>query len=77
MDESFHNYLRRSMNVLQDHGYLVTMDPTEIDVHVTSLSGNPTIPTTPIGPDMLLIVVLPLTAATVVLAAMIFRRRRG
>jgi hypothetical protein len=77
MDESFHNYLRRSMNVLQDHGYQVTMNPTEIDVHVTSLSGNPTIPTTPVGPDMLLIVVLPLSAAVIVLAAILLRRRRG
>jgi uncharacterized protein (DUF362 family) len=76
MEESFHNYLSRSMNVLQDHGYHVTMNPAEIDVHVTSLSGNPTIPTTPTGPDMLLIVVLPLSAAAVVLAAMFLRRRR-
>jgi len=81
MDESFHNYLRRSMkrsmNVLQDHGYQATMNPTEIDVHVTSLSGSPTIPTTPVGPDVLLIVVLPLSAAALVLAAMVLRRRRG
>jgi len=77
MEESFHNYLRRSTNVLQDHGYQATMDPNEISVHVTSLSGSPTIPTEPDGPDMLLIVVLPLFAVAVALAAVFFRRRRG
>ncbi|MFW9799858.1 MAG: DUF362 domain-containing protein [Candidatus Thorarchaeota archaeon] len=76
MDESFHNYLWRSMNVLQEHGFQVTMDPAEISVHVTSLSGSPTIPTTPAGPDLLLLVVLPLSVAAIVLAGAIFRRRR-
>ncbi|MFX1264871.1 MAG: DUF362 domain-containing protein [Promethearchaeota archaeon] len=77
MDESFHNYLKRTMNVLQEHGYQVTMRPTEIDVHVTSLSGDVTIPTTPLGPDLLLIVVLPMSAVALVLAAFFFKRKRG
>ncbi|MFW9944003.1 MAG: DUF362 domain-containing protein [Candidatus Sifarchaeia archaeon] len=76
MEESFHNYLRRSMSVLQDHGYQATMNPAEIDVHVTSLSGSPTIPTVAAGPDLLLMVVVPLSAAVLVLAAIVFRRRR-
>jgi len=76
MDESFHNYLSRSMNVLQDHGYQVTMNSTEIDVHVTSLSGSPTIPTTPTGPDVLLVAVLPLSVAAIVLVAAFFAKRR-
>ncbi|UCH03488.1 MAG: hypothetical protein JSW05_07770, partial [Candidatus Thorarchaeota archaeon] len=77
MDESFHNYLRRSMNVLKVQGYQATMNPTEIDVHVTSLSGDVTIPTEPVGPDLLLIVALPMSAAALVLAAIFFKRRRG
>ena len=76
MEESFHNYLRRSMNVLQGHGYQVTMNPTEIDVHVSSLSGVPTLPTEPAGQDLLILVVLPLSAALLVLTFAVLRRRR-
>ncbi|MGY5874404.1 MAG: DUF362 domain-containing protein [Candidatus Thorarchaeota archaeon] len=38
MDESFHNYLERSMNELTDNGFQATMNQTEINVYVTSLS---------------------------------------
>ncbi len=76
MEESFHNYLRRAMNVLQEHGFQVTMDPAEIEVHVTSLSGIPTIPTTASGPELLLIVVLSSSVAVILVAAAFLRRRR-
>ncbi|MGY5854311.1 MAG: DUF362 domain-containing protein [Candidatus Thorarchaeota archaeon] len=38
MDESFHNYLQRSMNELTDNGYQATMNQSEINVHVTILT---------------------------------------
>ncbi len=42
MDDSFHNYLRRSMIELQRYGYQVTMNQSEISVHVTNLKSNTT-----------------------------------
>ncbi len=44
MDESFHNYLERSMIELSDNGFQATMNQTEINVHVTTLS-HPTFTT--------------------------------
>jgi hypothetical protein len=42
MEESFHNYLRRSMDVLVDAGLHATMNQTEMNVYVKSLEGpNP------------------------------------
>ncbi len=42
MDESFHNYLRRSMDVLVNAGLQATMNQTEMNVYVKSLKGpNP------------------------------------
>ena len=47
-DESFHNYLERSMNELVNAGYNVTMDETEINVFVSAMTGTaPITPPTP------------------------------
>ena len=47
MEESFHNYLERSMNVLKDANFQVTMNQTEMNVFVTTLVDRPIIPITP------------------------------
>jgi hypothetical protein len=47
-DESFHNYLERSMNELVDAGYQVTMAETEMNVFVSAMVATaPISPTTP------------------------------
>ncbi|MHA2132827.1 MAG: DUF362 domain-containing protein, partial [Candidatus Thorarchaeota archaeon] len=38
MDESFHNYLERSMYILRDAGFHVTMNQSEINVYVAALA---------------------------------------
>jgi hypothetical protein len=46
-DESFHNYLERSMNQLNDAGFQATMDETEMNVFVVSMTdAGPVTPTT-------------------------------
>jgi len=84
MDESFHNYLERSMNVLIDAGYEVTMDETKMNVFVVQpVATTATGTTTPIEPppggvfDLTLtaMVILPLAAAVIVLGAVYVRRR--
>ena len=47
MEESFHNYLERSMIKLKEAGYQVTMNQTEMNVFVTTLPDRPIIPITP------------------------------
>ena len=37
MEASFHNYLNRSMNVLNDAGMQATMNQTEMNVFITEL----------------------------------------
>ncbi|MGD9381381.1 MAG: DUF362 domain-containing protein [Candidatus Thorarchaeota archaeon] len=86
MDESFHNYLERSMNVLIDAGYASTMNETKITAYVTQLVGNaipgPTTTPTPTeppggGPDLPinLVLILPISAAMIVLVAAMVKRR--
>ncbi|MHA2191010.1 MAG: DUF362 domain-containing protein, partial [Candidatus Thorarchaeota archaeon] len=50
MDESFHNYLNRSRIVLDNAGFQVTMNETEMNVFVQILDGLPIVPTTPTTP---------------------------
>ncbi|MFW9815107.1 MAG: DUF362 domain-containing protein [Candidatus Thorarchaeota archaeon] len=79
MDESFHNYLNRSRQVLVDAGYRATMDTAEMNVFVQTLSGTgpPPTPTTSATFDPTLIVVgIPVTILFVVLAAFMLKRRR-
>jgi len=79
-DESFHNYLERSMNELNDAGFQATMSESEINVFVTVMSDSgPTTPTTPgdLGsldylPIMIGVVVLGLVAVV----AVVVKRRQ-
>ena len=51
-EESFHNYLERSMNELKDAGFQVTMDETEMNVFVAVMTdAGPITPTTSTTPD--------------------------
>ncbi|MFX1367860.1 MAG: DUF362 domain-containing protein [Promethearchaeota archaeon] len=46
-EESFHNYLERSMNELRDSGFQVTMNESEMDVFTIELPDRPIIPIIP------------------------------
>jgi len=75
MDESFHNYLRRSKDVLINAGLQVTMNQTEMNVFVTELEG---IDTTN-GLDWLplaMVVILPLSAGIIVILVVFIKCRR-
>ena len=77
MDESFHNYLNRSRYVLADAGFQVTMNPTEMNVFVTTVDGNGS---TPSGSgfqidSLMLVILIPLSAILVVGAVVVFKRR--
>ena len=86
MDESFHNYLNRTMTVLNAGGLQATMDTDEMNVYITSLNDHPlgqTSPTSPTTPtnsgDILLqsmIVIVPISVGVVILLALIIYRRR-
>ncbi|MHA1961035.1 MAG: DUF362 domain-containing protein [Candidatus Thorarchaeota archaeon] len=87
-EDSFHNYLKRSMNKLNDAGFQATMDPNEMNVFVTTLVDRPIIPITPntttptgdLGPpdqlDLLPVTFLVISAGVVVIIAMAIVRRR-
>ncbi|MHA2064385.1 MAG: DUF362 domain-containing protein [Candidatus Thorarchaeota archaeon] len=85
MDESFHNYLERSMNVLIDAGRAVTMDETKMNVYVvqsvTTTTTDTTTPTDPTGGgfDLTLtaMVILPISAAVIVLSVAMVKRRNA
>ena len=77
MDESFHNYLNRSRSILADAGFQVTMNTTEMNVFVTTVDGNGTIPSGSgfqIDP-LMLVILIPLSALLVVGAVVVFKRR--
>ncbi len=88
MDESFHNYLERSMNVLIEAGYASTMNETRMTAYVVQLVGN-TIPgptTTPSSIELpggwfdlsiTLVLILPISAAIIVLVAAMVKRRNA
>jgi hypothetical protein len=86
MDESFHNYLERSMNVLVNAGYSATLNETEMNAYVVQLVGTATPgPTTTPGPTgppdgwldipITMALLLPISAVIVVIAAVKVRRR--
>jgi hypothetical protein len=80
MDESFHNYLNRSRQVLVDAGHQATMDTTEMNVYVTELVGTSTIPTTPTTPvawpnPMITYITLAVFAGAAFVASLILKRR--
>ncbi len=82
MDESFHNYLNRSMNILAEAGFQVTMNQTLMNVYVESLTGEifPTsTPTSPSGApsemDLAVFALIPILIGIIALVAIIIRRR--
>jgi hypothetical protein len=78
-DESFHNYLERSMNELKDAGFQATMTETEMNVFVNIMSdAGPVTPTTPDTPGMM--DYLPLAIGAIILGFLVvvvavFKRR--
>ncbi|MHA1960750.1 MAG: DUF362 domain-containing protein [Candidatus Thorarchaeota archaeon] len=88
-EESLHNYLGRSMNILKDAGFQATMDPAEMNVFVTILDDRPnvTIATTTttttenLGSldklDPLPMMLLTISAGLLVLATIVVLRRRS
>jgi hypothetical protein len=86
MDESFHNYLERSMNVLIDAGHTATMNETEMNAYVvqlvgTTFTGTTTTPTEPPGGGLdlpiTLVLILPISAAIIVLVAAMVKRKNA
>jgi len=78
MDESFHNYLNRSRQVLNDAGYQATMDTTEMNVFVTAIASTgppPPPPDSPFDP-LILVIGVPAVAALIVVVAVVAKRRR-
>ncbi|MFX0036200.1 MAG: DUF362 domain-containing protein [Candidatus Hermodarchaeota archaeon] len=75
MDESFHNYLRRSKDILFNAGLQVTMNQTEMNVFITELEGIDLSN----GLDPLVIamaVTLPVSAGIVVILVVFLKRRK-
>ena len=69
MDEAFHNYLRRSKDVVIDAGLQATMNQTEMNVFVTALEEL----------DMLalaVVVIVPISAGVVVILIVFIKRRQ-
>ena len=74
MDESFHNYLRRSKDVLFDAGLQATMNQTEMNVFVTVLEG---LEESKLDPLVLaMIVFVPTSAGIIVILAVFIKRRK-
>lgn len=73
-EESFHNYLERSMNVMKDAGFQVTMDETEMNVFLVAMTDSgPMTPTTPEGSSSMdyLPVVIGAVAVVLVIATVL------
>ncbi|MHA1961351.1 MAG: DUF362 domain-containing protein [Candidatus Thorarchaeota archaeon] len=81
LEESFHTYLRLSMNQLKDAGFQVTMNPSEMNVFVVAMdAAGPVTPTFPDSPGLmplLAYVAIPIVAGLLILAAVVLRRRTG
>jgi hypothetical protein len=76
MDESFHNYLRRSKDVLIDAGLQATMNQTEMNVFVKALEGLDL--NDELGPLVLaMIVIVPISAGIVVVLVVFIKRRKN
>jgi len=74
MDESFHNYLRRSKDVLFDAGLQATMNQTKMNIFVTVLEGLEEPKLDPLVLAMVLIV--PISAGIIVILAVFIKRRK-
>ena len=88
LDESFHNYLNRSMNELSKAGFKVTMNQEEMDVYVEILpamtpfpSQSTTTSTQPTDTDGLqflgLLILLPVSSFVIVIIAIVFVKRKN
>jgi hypothetical protein len=79
-DESFHNYLERSMNELNDAGFQTTMNETEMNVFVAVMTdAGPVTPTTPDVPgsmDYLPFAIGAIALGLFVVAAVVMWRKR-
>jgi uncharacterized protein (DUF362 family) len=81
MEESFHNYLKRSMDVLVNAGLEATMNQTEMNVFVTALEGidlnngqNQLDWVEQLIPVM--IIILPVSAGIIVILVVFIKRRK-
>ncbi|MHA2037375.1 MAG: DUF362 domain-containing protein [Promethearchaeota archaeon] len=75
MEESFHNYLRRSKDVLADAGLQVTMNQNKMNVFVITLGGiNLTDEIDPLA--LAMIVGLPLSAGIIIILVIVIKRRK-
>jgi len=78
-EESFHNYLERSMNEMKDAGFQVTMDESEMNVFVAIMTDagpiTPTIPAPPAPMNLLPIAMGAVVIGLVIVAAVIYKRR--
>ncbi|MFX0023849.1 MAG: DUF362 domain-containing protein [Candidatus Hermodarchaeota archaeon] len=77
MIESFHNYLRRSKDVLIDAGLQTTMNQTEMNVFINVLNHtNPYIGRDQLDPAILIIIILPISAGMFVLLVLFIKHRK-
>jgi len=80
-EESFHNYLERSMNVMKDAGFQVTMDEAEMNVFIAVMTdAGPITPTTPVDPgtmDYYPIVVITIGIVFVIATVLAIRKKRS
>ncbi|MFW9908398.1 MAG: DUF362 domain-containing protein [Candidatus Thorarchaeota archaeon] len=71
-EESFHNYLERSMNILKDAGFQVTMNESEMNVFAVAMTdAGPITPTIPNIPDSMNYVTIMIGGAGLVLIAIL------
>jgi hypothetical protein len=79
-ESSFHNYLRRSKDILINAGVQATMNPSDMNIHVKVLEGTPLVDpdsTDEINPLVIaLAVILPLSAGTFVIVVIFIKRRK-
>jgi uncharacterized protein (DUF362 family) len=85
MDESFHNYLNRTMYVIRDYAIQTTMEPEAMNVFVTELANTSvttpetsatTEPTNINGLILALVLVMPAISAVLILYAVLFLRKK-
>ena len=77
MIESFHNYLRRSMDILNNASLQATMNQTEMNVFITELEALPYSDPNRIDPVFItLVVALPLSAGVIIIVVVIMKRRK-
>ncbi|MBD3406327.1 MAG: DUF362 domain-containing protein [Candidatus Lokiarchaeota archaeon] len=77
MDESFHNYLNRSNEVLIEHGYSFTMDPDRMNVFITNLENSTTpIPTEHPTDFSMILVGSSIIGGLLVIAVLVYLRKK-